>query len=39
MEEALARSIDHEREEPSVGRQPPVRPSARQVIHSGYMVR
>jgi phage terminase large subunit GpA-like protein len=39
MEEALARAIDHERDESSVRRQPPVRPPARQVIHSGYMAR
>jgi hypothetical protein len=39
MEEALARIVERDDHEPASPRAPAVRPSARQVIHSGYMAR
>jgi phage terminase large subunit GpA-like protein len=39
MEEALARTVEHDGNEPAWARPLSVRPPARQVIHSGYMAR
>jgi hypothetical protein len=39
MEEALARTVERHDHAPASPRMPVVRPSARQVIHSGYMAR
>jgi hypothetical protein len=38
MEEALARTVERDDEQPASAR-PSIRPPARQVIHSGYMAR
>jgi phage terminase large subunit GpA-like protein len=39
MEEALARIVERNDDEPALSRSPVLRPPARQVIHSGYMAR
>jgi hypothetical protein len=39
MEEALARSVERDDDQPASARLPAVRAPARQVIHSGYMAR
>jgi phage terminase large subunit GpA-like protein len=39
MEEALARTVERDDEQPAPARPMPVRPPARQMIHSGYMAR
>jgi hypothetical protein len=39
MEEALARTVKRDDDEPAAMRTPAMCPAARQVIHSGYMAR
>jgi phage terminase large subunit GpA-like protein len=39
MEEALARTVERDDDQPASARLPAIRPPARQLIHSGYMAR